>query len=337
MPTEEERTDAAEANMEEKFPEDVDRRTSPAEGELQLAENESHEPSEQSALAELRSTGKPIGPERMTAAIREFFEQRAESRKLLRAMMTEGVHWGYPPGFAPRIAKQKGVDGYIVSSKNKKTDKWEDKFVAKTEYTRTPSLYKAGAEIICDLFGARAEYGLTVGAKAVTVLCRLYGGHGALLGEGHGADGYGTPSGLNKGTKMAEKRALVNAVLDTFHLSDLFTQDLEDLKVEPYEAPAQTAGAPNVEPRDERPKSREPLAKATVSAAKITAMAASWCERTDQTRYNDPDKKVSMENARVGFAEFVQQATGREFTRQMVFLAGYWVESDLQKVEDALP
>lgn len=103
-----------------------------------------------------------------------------------------------------------------------------------------PSLSKPGSEKVLSLFHWRAEFVrdtdtwemLGSPAGVLCYLCKLYTiKDGILVGEGRGArDSKKDGNDLNKAIKMAEKSAQIDAVLRTGGLSDLFTQDIEDLE-----------------------------------------------------------------------------------------------------------
>lgn len=109
--------------------------------------------------------------------------------------------------------------------------------------TKKPTLFKAGAEKILMLLGIRSEFDIIdktrnfeKGFFQYQIKCKLYKGD-ILLTEGLGAcntresryrhsDAFSID---NTVLKIAKKRALVDAALMVGSLSDLFTQDLEDL------------------------------------------------------------------------------------------------------------
>ena len=115
-----------------------------------------------------------------------------------------------------------------------------------------PSLWKSGAEKIIGLLNITAHFpsladiektvltGLV--PEYVVVRCELRNTQGAVLAEGSGARKLSQDYGdLNKSLKMAEKSALINCVLKVGGLSDVFTQDLEDLtEVPPAQKPVRT-------------------------------------------------------------------------------------------------
>jgi hypothetical protein len=123
------------------------------------------------------------------------------------------------------------------------------------------SLYAAGADLMCEMLGARDTYqsdnegwiqaGSTVGTFVRK--CTLYSrANDKILADGTGI-GAGEYLGHNASLKKADKRAKVAAVLDWLSLRDLFTQDVEDgrdLPLVPNPEPA--ANAPKANTRQER-------------------------------------------------------------------------------------
>lgn len=192
------------------------------------------------ALTDLRQAMMSLSPDRMKIALQEYDERRNTFRAWLQKTLIQGVHFGYPPGCRKSTAK---------------ADEWMGK----------PSLYKAGAEFICDLMGWRPVYTADkeaweqlggVPGKIVIRCTILSRSSGEVIGEGIGARKTGD-KGMdeNASLKMAQKNALVCAVLNGQGLSDLYTQDLEDY--EPPENPASvpTPAAPT------RAQRQEPVAK----------------------------------------------------------------------------
>ncbi len=110
-----------------------------------------------------------------------------------------------------------------------------------------PSLWKPGAEKICGMLGLTVTFpGLGayeakilegVELKQVMLRCHLLNDQGQIVGEGVGCrsviedartrDDRLIPD-LNKTIKMAEKSAMIDAVLRAGGLSEVFTQDMED-------------------------------------------------------------------------------------------------------------
>lgn len=109
-------------------------------------------------------------------------------------------------------------------------------------------LLKPGAEKISVLLGLRSNFEIVreiedfeSGFFSYMVRCSLVTGAGEVVTQGFGQCntrerrfGKGDPfSGANVALKMARKRALVDAALTVGSLSNLFTQDLEDMSEKP--------------------------------------------------------------------------------------------------------
>ena len=109
--------------------------------------------------------------------------------------------------------------------------------------TDKPTLYKPGAEKILMLLGLRSEFDIVDSTRdfekgffEYQIRCRLLHGD-MIITEGLGAANTrearyrkGDPYTLdNTVLKMAKKRALVDAALLVGSLSDIFTQDIEDM------------------------------------------------------------------------------------------------------------
>ena len=109
------------------------------------------------------------------------------------------------------------------------------------------SLWKPGAEKICGLLGLiprfpnLSEYETAalkgIDIKIVILKCELHTGNGFIAAEGTGARKITQDDGnINKSLKMAEKSAHIDATLRLAGLSELFTQDLEDMHNEKADA-----------------------------------------------------------------------------------------------------
>jgi hypothetical protein len=103
-----------------------------------------------------------------------------------------------------------------------------------------PSLWKPGAEKICGMMGLiprfpnLAEYEKAAlsgeDIKTIILKCELHTGNGFVAAEGSGARRIDQDRGdINKSLKMAVKSAHIDATLRVAGLSELFTQDLEDM------------------------------------------------------------------------------------------------------------
>lgn len=102
-----------------------------------------------------------------------------------------------------------------------------------------PSLSKAGAEKVMGWLKIQASFTPDTGTwemlgrpqDLVCYVCTLRTRSGEIVGEGRGARSLKKDGGdVNKAIKMAEKSACVSAVLRTGCLSDVFTQDLEEMQ-----------------------------------------------------------------------------------------------------------
>lgn len=109
--------------------------------------------------------------------------------------------------------------------------------------TDKPTLLKPGAEKILMMMGLRSEFEIVdstrdfeVGFFQYQVRCKLFKGD-ILITEGLGACNTREKKYINQDSytldntvlKMAKKRALIDATLLVASLSDIFTQDLEDM------------------------------------------------------------------------------------------------------------
>ena len=150
----------------------------------------------------------------------EYTEKRNHFRAWLMSQLVSGVHYGYPPGCEPKLDRQGRP------------------LIDKKQWTAKPSLYKAGAHFIIELMKVRAVYEpdmetWEMAGKVAGLIfrkCRILNpATGDTLGEGSGAYLIGKKQmDANAAIKMAEKNSATSAVINTFALADLFTQDLED-------------------------------------------------------------------------------------------------------------
>ena len=103
-----------------------------------------------------------------------------------------------------------------------------------------PSLWKPGAEKICGMLGLiprfpnlnEYEHAVLRGEEITVIIlkCELHTGTGFIAAEGSGARRITQDNeDINKSLKMAEKSSHINATLRVAGLSELFTQDLEDM------------------------------------------------------------------------------------------------------------
>ena len=103
-----------------------------------------------------------------------------------------------------------------------------------------PSLWKPGAEKICGMLGVSVHFPTLhdyeqaalhgVELHHVIIRCELTDVAGRVIADGVGARSLKQDYGdINKALKMAEKSAHIDATLRMAGLSEVFTQDLEDM------------------------------------------------------------------------------------------------------------
>jgi len=175
-----------------------------------------------------------IAPQQFKAGL----ERRKKNRKALmdwiRDALVEGTDYG-------RI--------HVVKKDTCDKGKWCDN----PYHFSKPSLWKAGAEKIAGMMGLRASWPdidheierARSSTEAVLGLkCQLLDNGGNVVSEGVGARSMKQDFGdANKALKMAKKSSLIDAVLNAGGLSEVFTQDVEDMPAEqiatqsdPYQA-----------------------------------------------------------------------------------------------------
>jgi hypothetical protein len=137
-----------------------------------------------------------------------------------------------------------------------------------------PSLRKPGAEKICGMLGVTPTFptikeyeqaalnGIEI--SSIVLRCHLMAADGVqVLADGIGARNLAQDYGdLNKALKMACKSAHIDATLRMAGLSEIFTQDLEDMKAAEEERERQASGhvdgghEPQHEPHNQAPPRR---------------------------------------------------------------------------------
>ena len=102
------------------------------------------------------------------------------------------------------------------------------------------SLFKPGAEKICGMLGVTVRYptlqdyekAALTGAQLsqIIIRCEIVDASGRVVADGVGARIIAQDNGdINKALKMAEKSAHIDATLRMAGLSEVFTQDIEDM------------------------------------------------------------------------------------------------------------
>ena len=104
-----------------------------------------------------------------------------------------------------------------------------------------PSLLKPGAEKIAGMLGLIPRFpnlkqyeDAVLDGKTITTIilkCELHNQIGEVIGEGVGARSVETQDNgdLNKSLKMAAKSAMIDSMLRTAGISEIFTQDIEEM------------------------------------------------------------------------------------------------------------
>jgi hypothetical protein len=258
----------------------------------------------------------------MQAGLAEYKERRESFREWLKSQLVEGVHYGYPPGCEPKYCDQNGRP--CPESEAWGTVDKKNNVLALSTWTPKPSFYKAGADFVCDLLWARDEYEADMNAweqlgKPVGTFvfrCRLLSrATNEVLGEGRGCRRISTnrmTEQENGAIKMAKKSAKVDAVLNTWGLADLFTQDIEDgMGPEKRPSPEADPNAATAQPRGER-----------VTAAEIEAIVDRWKRCVEPGTATAPNWK-----------SYVLTCSKREFDP---LKAPNWSKADFDAVDEAL-
>lgn len=159
----------------------------------------------------------------------EVFRSGLDRRKQNRAALMEWV----------RAALVEGVDfGRIhVVSKDKCR---AGRNCTNPAHFSKPSLFKPGAEKICGMLGVTVHYPTLhdyeqaalhgVQLQHIIIRCEIHDAAGRVVADGVGARSLKQDFGdINKALKMAEKSAHIDATLRMAGLSEVFTQDLEDM------------------------------------------------------------------------------------------------------------
>lgn len=179
------------------------------ETQITVANEREREPIS-AATCDIRHIMIDLPVEQMALMQQEYMARRKQFRDWLKGVLVEGVHFGYPPFCEPKL-NDRGEVG--VWSKKGMT------YFSKEQWQAKPSLYKAGAQFICDLlnivptFSADTNTWVQLGSvPGMTVQrCQLYPRGVArvpenMTGEGLGVRSIGDKSGdANNSVKMAEK------------------------------------------------------------------------------------------------------------------------------------
>lgn len=215
--------------------------------------------------------------EKQKVVLSEYTERRDHFRKWLLSQLREGVHYGFPPGCEAKLNSKGQVEIY---SKGKYIP------LNPKQWTPKPSLYKAGALYLVDLLKLKATYESDLDAwkmmgepKGTLVrTCKLLNPQsGEVLGEGTGTYEVGKKGmDSNSAIKMADKTAVVAAVINTLAISDLFTQDIEEKTAPSYISPDMDAELPEMVQKwvDTAISEKSPLHGHRVTVSELKALRA---------------------------------------------------------------
>lgn len=276
---------------------------------------------------DIRYTMMNLPVDQMAIMQREYMDRRKQFRDWLKSVLIEGIHFGYPPFCEPKV-NTKGEVG--VWSKGQMT------WFPKEQWTAKPSLYKAGSQFICDLLNLVPTFEPDLNAWKMlgeipgifAIRCRIFP-RGVerlpenLVGEGMGVRKVGDKGGdANNALKMAEKCALVDAVLNAYGLSDLFTQDVED-------GGAGSQGPePGVNPEPRSDPKCQPRAKRIVDPAvleRFRALGGRW-----KAARTSLDLSISKDE----FSRMVCDVSEVDPTE--TWMPAMWLESDFAAVDAAI-
>jgi hypothetical protein len=174
----------------------------------------------------------------------QALDRREVNRKALLKWIESNLQHGVDYGQIHVVGKDK-----CQYAKNGRQQDCPNKY-----HWSKPSLWKPGAEKICGMMGIIPrfpnldEYAKAVlqggDIKVIILKCELHTPSGFIAAEGSGARRVDQDKGdINKSLKMAEKSAHIDATLRIVGLSEIFTQDLEDMLKDKHEI---SPGANNV-------------------------------------------------------------------------------------------
>lgn len=207
------------------------------------------------------------------------------------------------------------------------------------------SLAKGGAEKLASIFNLVASF--TVDKDTMSLLpvtgmvayvCDLKDREGNARGQGRGADVLGrNQNDPNKTIKMAQKRAYIDAIIRATGLSDIFTQDMEEM-ADPVYAPISHA-APVEAKRPYQPPIATPKASQTVNSASVDpSTEIQKREIKELIDELDPSIDALMADKKKGYEDFVRERTGFDLSKNgnygMIIVALKRIKDSEIKVED---
>ncbi len=176
----------------------------------------------------LNSTPLDLPVEIFTAALERRKKNRVVLMDWIRTALVEGVDYGK----IHKIGKNK-----CQLARQGRVNECDD-----PAHWSKPSLFKPGAEKLCGMLGITVHYpslkeyeraaldGREI--KTIVIRCELNNSAGRVVADGVGARSLAQDYGnFNTSLKMAEKSAHIDAALRMAGLSEVFTQDLEDMAI----------------------------------------------------------------------------------------------------------
>lgn len=268
------------------------------------------EPVQGGPLLDMRRGFLSMTPENMELALAQYDARRKVFRDWLKSKLVKGVHYGYPPGCEP--------ESQIINGKLHYNNR--GKWYPAEQWTPKPSLYKPTGDMLCECLALRDEYDADMDAwkqlgepKLTFVMrCRLYSmTSGELVAEGRGVYAVGDKKAdANQAIKKSKKSAKIDAVINYLGISDLFTQDMDELPPPIYDNPGCNPDAPIAAPRGDR-----------VSADDFKKIGTRWREMR---------KKQSLPTCKVDWEDFFESHTG--LPREQATQHTAWSLLDLEKL-----
>lgn len=256
--------------------------------------------------ADFKSGFQLLPVEQQEVVLAEYSARRTHFRKWLLSQLKEGIHYGFPPGCEARYDNQGNVQIYIQGQYRPLNPR---------QWVPKPSLYKAGALYLVDLLKLKAVYSSDLDAwrmmgepKGTLVrTCKLVNpASGEVIGEGTGTYEVGKKKmDSNAAIKMADKTAVVAAVINTLAIADLFTQDIEEKPHPANISPEMEAGLADLV----QAWTSETFPQHRVTSAEIRALRANlsiWCKgKVPET----PDAMLEWARENVEISEMLDAQT----------------------------
>ena len=209
-------------------------------GELVVLETPVSEPEPKNTQALAVRSTFDIAPQQFQRGL----DRRKKNRKALIAWVQEELKEGTDWGRIHVIKKDQCPDG---------------KYCQNPYHFSKASLWKAGAEKICGMMGLKSSWPnfgrwedkiLDGGdINQILIRCELINDAGLIVSTGIGARAVKADyDDLNKSFKMAKKSSLIDAVLNCAGLSEIFTQDVEDMDPEKISSGSPDPHNPSEEP-----------------------------------------------------------------------------------------